>query len=125
MGGSEWTVEDHLRDADPRHVELYHAVAALIRACGPVTLAVSKTTVTFKGERRGFAGARPTWRGVEGYLDLTRSLAGDPRIRRAEPYTKRLWVNHYLVTSVDDLDDTFAGWVGEAHAVGRGAHLLD
>lgn len=48
----------------------------------------------------------------------------DPRIRRAEPYTKRLWVNHYLVTSVDDLDDTFAGWVGEAHAVGHGAHLL-
>lgn len=118
-----WTVEDHLRGADPGHVQLYHAVAALIEACGPVTVSVSKTTVTFKGQRRGFAGARPTRHGVEGYLDLTRSLSGDPRIRRADPYTKRLTVNHYRVTSPDDLDETFASWVREAYAVGRGDHL--
>ena len=50
-----WTVEDHLRDASPEHVALYHAVAALIAEQGPVTLSVSKTTITFKGTRRGFA----------------------------------------------------------------------
>lgn len=63
-----WTVEDHLHGADPGDVELYHAVAALIHECGPVTVSVSKTTITFKGQRRGFAGARPTRHGVQGYL---------------------------------------------------------
>jgi hypothetical protein len=118
-----WTVEDHLRDASPEHVALYHAVATLIAEQGPVTLSVSKTTITFKGARRGFAGARPTKHGVQGYLDLTRSLAGDPRIRRASPYTKHLFVNAYRITSEADLDATFRQWIAEAYAVGRGDHL--
>ena len=119
-----WTVDDHLRGADPQHVELYRQVEAIIHACGPVTTSVSKTTITFKGSRRGFAGARPTSRGVRGYLDLMRSLEGDRRILSAAPYTKRLFVNQYLVTSPDDLDDTFRSWVQEAYRVGEGDHLL-
>jgi hypothetical protein len=104
-------------------VELYRAVERLVLDCGDVSVSVSKTTVTFKGRRRGFAGARPTARGVQGYLDLTRSLAGDPRIRSVAPYTKRLYVNHYLLSSPDDLDDTFRSWVREAYLVGAGEHL--
>jgi hypothetical protein len=103
----------------------YHAVAALIAEQGPVTLSVSKTTITFKGVRRGFAGARPTRFGVDGYLDTMRPLVGDPRIRNSSPYTKRLFVNHFRVTSLVDLDETFRGWVGKAYAVGRGDHLLN
>lgn len=95
----QWTVDDHLRDARPQHVALYRRIEELILSCGEVSLSVSKTTITFKGRRRGFAGARPTAKGVRGYLDLTRSLAGDPRISSVAPYTKRLYVNHFLVTS--------------------------
>ena len=51
-----WTVEDHLRDADPAHVALYRRVEALILGQGDVEVSVSKTTITFKGRRRGFAG---------------------------------------------------------------------
>src|SRR4051794_9066251 len=76
----QWTVDDHLRGADPASVDLFRAVEQLIRSFGPVSLSVSKTTITFKGTRRGFAGAKPTKHGVEGYLDLPRSLVGDPRI---------------------------------------------
>ena len=118
-----WTVEDHLRDADPEYVRLYRQVEQIVHACGPVTVSVAKTTITFKGRRRGFAGARPTSRGVRGYLDLTRSLAGDPRITNSTPYTRRLYVNHFLVSSPDDLDDTFRSWVQEAYRVGEGDHL--
>ena len=118
-----WTVEDHLGAAPPEHVALYRAVEALVHACGPVTVSPSRTTITFKGPRRGFLGARPTTRGVQGYLDLTRSLVGDPRIRSAAPYTGRLWVNQYRLTSPADLDDVFAGWVAEAYRVGCGDHL--
>jgi Domain of unknown function (DUF5655) len=121
--GRDWTVADHLRDAPPEHVELYRAVERLLLGCGDVTVSVAKTTITFKGPRRGFAGARPTARGVQGYLDLTRSLAGDRRIRTASPYTKRLYVNHYVLTSPDDLDETFRAWAQEAYLVGAGAHL--
>ena len=118
-----WTVEDHLRGQSSEHVALYEAVAAILQGFGPTTLSVAKTTITFTGARRGFAGARPTRHGVEGYLDLMRSLAGDARIRSVAPYTKRLFVNAYRVTSLADLDETFIGWARDAFAVGQGEHL--
>jgi hypothetical protein len=83
---------------------------------------VSKTSITFKGSRRGFAGARPFQHGLRGYLDLQRSVE-DPRITNVSPYTKRLFVHHYRVATPDQLDDEFAGWIREAFAVGAGAHL--
>lgn len=119
-----WTVERHLRDAPPEHVALYRAVEALILGQGDVTISVSKTTITFKGSRRGFAGARPTSTGVRGYLDPMRPLPTEPRITRVDPYTKRLFVHQYVLRSPDDLDATFAGWVHEAFRVGEGDHLL-
>jgi Domain of unknown function (DUF5655) len=118
-----WTVEDHLRNAPAEHVDLFRRLAAAVCGFGPVTLSPSRTTVTFKGSRRGFLGARPTARGVEGYLDLTRSLVGDPRILRSTPYTGRLHVNRYRLASADELDATFLGWLREGYAVGQGAHL--
>jgi Domain of unknown function (DUF5655) len=117
------TVEDHLRDAPAEHVELYRAVEAAVHECGPVTVSSSKTTITFKGARRGFMGARPTRRGVQGYIDLTRSLEGDRRILSSSPYTGRLHVNHYRLTTLADVDDTFLAWLQEAYRVGQGDHL--
>jgi hypothetical protein len=119
----EWTVEDHLVGAAPEHVALYRRVEELVLGMGDVHQSVSKTTITFVGTRRGFAGARPTARGVRGYLDLVRALPEDPRIRSRTPYTARLVVHQYLLRDESDLDDTFVGWLREAHAVGAGAHL--
>lgn len=120
----EWTVERHLRDALPEHVALYREVEALILGQGDVTVSVSKTTITFKARRRGFAGARPTAKGVQGYLDLTHPLPPERRITRVTPYTKRLFTHQYVLRSAEDLDPTFAGWVHEAFRVGEGDHLL-
>lgn len=122
MTDSNWTVADHLRDRPAEHVALYHRFVELVEACGPYTLAVHKTSITFKGGRRGFAGARPTDNGLVGYLDLQRQVA-DPRIRNAAPYTKKLFVHHFRIVAADELDAEFAGWVREAYAVGQGAHL--
>lgn len=118
-----WTVEDHLRDADPAGVALYRDVEAFLLAMDDVTVSVSKTTITFKGVRRGFAGARPAGASVRGYFDLMRAVGGDPRITNTSPYTKRLWVHQYRLRSPDDLDETFRGWLAEAHRVGQGDHL--
>jgi hypothetical protein len=118
-----WTVDDHLRGKAPEAVALFERFVALVAACGPFTYAPAKTTVTFKGTRRGFAGARPTDRGVlSGYLDLERAVS-DPRISHVSPYTKRLFVHQFRLATLEQLDDEFAGWVAEAYAVGAGAHL--
>ena len=117
-----WSVEDHLRGQPASSIELYRRFADLVEACGPVVYAVSKSIITFKGSRRGFAGAKPTSRGLTGYMDLQRPVV-DPRFTSSAPYTKRLFVHQVRITGLDELDDVFSGWVREAYAVGQGAHL--
>jgi Domain of unknown function (DUF5655) len=117
-----WTVEDHLRGKPEQCVALYDRFVELVRACGPFEYSVAKTTITFTGQRRGFAGARPTTRGLAGYLDLQRSVR-DPRLISSTPYTKRLFVHQFRIRAPEQLDGEFAGWVGEAYDVGAGLHL--
>lgn len=122
-GNAVWTVDDHLRGKPEASVALYRRFVALVSACGPFTYAVAKSTITFKGTRRGFAGAHPTQLGLAGYLDLQRPVI-DRRFGKPEPYTKRLFVHAIRVDRLDALDDEFAGWIREAYAVGQGAHLI-
>jgi hypothetical protein len=122
MPASQWTVQDHLHGKPDAVVALYRRFIALVQACGPFEYAVSKTAITFKGSRRGFAGAKPTAQGLDGYLDLQRCVE-DPRIRRASPYTKRLVVHQFRISRPEQLDAEFAGWVREAYQVGQGGHL--
>lgn len=123
MGIEVWTVEDHLRGKPAAIHDLYRRFVDLVEACGPYEYSVSKTAIALEGIRRGFAGAKPKNTSLDGFLDLQR-LVDDPRILRSSPYTKRLFVHQFRVTGPDDLDQTFAGWVKEAYAVGQGAHLL-
>jgi hypothetical protein len=116
------TVEDHLRDQPEKSVALWHAFVELIRRCGEFSVSPSKTTITLKGSRRGFAGARPDRRGIVGYLDLQREVQ-DPRFTNCTPYTAHLFTHRFRITEIDQLDDTFGGWIAEAYAVGQGAHL--
>ena len=117
-----WTIERHLDGKPAEIAELYRRFIALVAECGPFTYRVSKTAITLKGSRRGFAGAKPAERWLDGYLDLQRELR-DPRIRYASPYTKRLFVNQFRITSPEQLDRDFAGWVREAYDVGDGVHI--
>lgn len=118
----EWTVARHLEGAPESAIALYQRFIHAVETIGPFTYAVSKTTITLKGSRRGFAGARPDRGGVRGYMDLQREVR-DPRILSVAPYTKRLFVHQFRLTSPADLDDQFVQWLREAYAVGAGAHL--
>ena len=104
-------------------VALWLRFAAIVEGWGPVTRSVSKSTITFKGPRRGFAGARPSSTEVIGYFDLMRPLPVGGRIRSVSPYGRKLFVHHFRVVGDDDLDAEFEGWLEEAYAVGCGAHL--
>jgi hypothetical protein len=117
-----WTVERHLQGKRPEVIALYHRFIELAQACGPFTCAVSKSAITLKGTRRGFAGVILGERALRGYLDLPR-LVEDARITRSAPYTKRLYVHHFRIDRHGQLDEQFAGWLGEAYQVGAGAHL--
>lgn len=122
MDNDEWTVARHLVGKPEEIVALYHRFIELAEACGPFTYAVAKSAISLKGTRRGFAGAVLTPKALGGYLDLQRSVT-DPPIQRSRPYTKRLFVHHFKVVSMDELDERFAGWLQEAYEVGQGAHL--
>lgn len=118
-----WTVERHLRAAPPAAAALYRDVETAVRGLGPVRLSVSRSSITFKGTRRGFAGARPTATGVVGYLDLLRELPRERRIRSVSPYQRNLFVHQFVLREPGDLDAEFVGWLREAYEVGCGAHL--
>ena len=119
---TEWTVERHLDRKPEAIVALYRQFISLVEECGPFTYSVSKTAITLKGARPGFAGLKPKDRFLDGYLDLQRQVR-DSRIRSISAYTKRLFVHQFRVMMPDELDHEFAGWIREAYAVGAGARL--
>jgi hypothetical protein len=117
-----WSVDRHLEGLPPSIVAIYRRFISVVEECGPFDYRVTKTAITLKGTRRGFAGAKPKPRWLDGYLDLRFPVA-DPRVRRVSPYTKRLFVHQFRVVDLSQLDSDFAGWIAEAYAVGGGAHL--
>ncbi|NMP25035.1 hypothetical protein HIJ39_22270 [Sulfobacillus sp. DSM 109850] len=122
MDTDVWTIERHLMGKSEHICELYRQFVAIVEACGPVSYAVSKSAITFKGARRGFAGVKPKSQYLDGYLDLEREVT-DSRILRSSPYTQRLYVHHFRVRVCAEMDDEFRAWIREAYAVGAGAHL--
>jgi Domain of unknown function (DUF5655) len=109
-----WTIERHLEAGSDHGRALFHRFVDIVAACGEYTTSVAKTTITFKGPRRGFAGARPNGDRLEGYFDVTYRV-DDPRIRRVGPYQKDLFVHHYRVDSLEKMDDEFVRWIADAY----------
>ena len=117
----EWSVERHLADKPKGIVDLYHRFIALVAACGPYAVKVTKTAIAFKGTRRGFAGANPRTSSPDGSLDLQREVR-DERFLRVSPYTTSLFVHQFRITNAEQLDGSFGALVEEAYQVGQGAH---
>jgi len=124
MLGPMWTVEDHLRDKPAEVRTLFDAFERLVRDCGPYERSVTKTAIAYKGRVRGFAGVTPRQRDLSGFLDLTEEAHEAP-FTRVTPYTKRLFVNRFVVSDLGELDEGFASRVAQAYAVGEGAHRTE
>jgi hypothetical protein len=120
---STHTVEEHLVGKPAEVVELFNLFTDRVRACGPFQFAPVRHQVGFR-VRRIFAGIQLTKTGLRGYIDLARQVH-DPRFRNIEPYTKRLFVHSFLLTTPDVFDDEFDGFLRETYAVGEGKHLLN
>ncbi len=117
-----WTLEHHLAGKPEASIRLFERFIELVKAFGDFDYSITKANIGLQGQTRIFAGVMPTDKGLAGYLDLPHPI-DDPRIRSVAPYTKRLFVNHFMITSEVQLDETFARWLCETYAVGQGAHL--
>ncbi len=109
-----WTIERHLEAGSDLGQALFHRFVAIVESCGDYTTSVAKTTITFKGPRRGFAGARPNCDRLQGYFDVTYRV-DDPRIRGLAPYQKNLFVHHFRVDSLGQMDDEFVRWIADEY----------
>ena len=116
-------LKQHMSNGTPMGRHLYLRLVRILDAIGPYTVHPARSTITFKGTRRGFCGAHPKGDCLVGYIDLMRRVENDPRIRSVSPYTKTLFVHHFRISSEDQMDDTFQGWIAQAYGVGRGDHL--
>ena len=114
MAAPEWTLERHLEAGSEQGCALWHRFADIVASCGEHSLSISKTSVTFKGPKRGFAGARPKGDQLVGYFDINYQVE-DPRIRNFSPYQKDLFVHHFRISSLDSIDDEFAGWIRDSY----------
>lgn len=116
-------IKQHMENGTPESRALFNRFVEILDEIGTYTTHPSKSTITFKGTRRGFCGAHPKKDKLIGYFDLTRELESDPRIRLTSPYTKSLYVYHFTITSIEEMDETFQAWIKEAYGVGQGDHL--
>ncbi len=116
------TVEDVFEGATDHSVALFEQFHSMLSNIGPIELSITRSGVGFRGEHRVFAAVRPTKAGLGGFLDLTHRV-DDERFSKVEPYTKRLFIHKLRLSSGDQLDDEFRGWLENAYGVGAGQHL--
>jgi hypothetical protein len=120
---SDDLLKQHMENGTPNSRALYGRFVQILDEIGTYTTHPAKSTITFKGTRRGFCGAHPRKDRLIGYFDLTRAIEADPRIRSVSPYTQKLFVHQFRIASIEEMDETFQGWIREAYRVGQGDHL--
>ena len=106
----------------PEALPLYNALEERILAeIGDVNIKVQKSQITFSNRHNfAFVSFLPVRKAEERpkvYITVTFGLSykkESPRIDAAtEPYPKR-WTHHFLVSSIDEIDDELLSWIKEA-----------
>jgi len=112
---------EHFRGV-PRAVrDVYTAVVAAVRECGPVKVLPEKTRIAFQ-VRMSFAQVTPRRRWLDGHVVLARRLES-PRFRKIETISPRNHVHHFRLSAPAEVDAEFRAWLAEAYAVGEQRHL--
>jgi hypothetical protein len=113
-----WSVEQHLAGKPSPSLAVYEHFVERLATFGPFEYAPTRKQIGFQTVRI-FAGVHLTETGLEGYLDIARKVEST-RFRHVSPYTKRLWVHHFVLNDPGEVDDEFAGWLRESYEVGWG-----
>jgi hypothetical protein len=118
---SNYTLEHHFAGCQPNVREIFDRYVEVIEACGPVEVIPQKTRIAIQADVR-CAGAVIRKKGLLAKLWLTRRVA-HPTLQRVEKYGPRSYGHQFRLDSVDDIDSTFRGLVGESYSVGLREHL--
>src|SRR5262245_29107278 len=119
-----YSVEKFLAGKSPQAISLYERFNALVHQCGEVKIAPAKTRVGFQVRMIFAAVNKLNDRGLLAHVVLTRRLLS-PRFKRIEKMTPKCYVHHFLVESLDDLDQEVKAWLQEAYEVGTQKHLAE
>jgi hypothetical protein len=96
---------------------LYRAFLAFVERCGPVTVNVNKTRISFQGRARFACVDRVTKDGLACHVWLKRRLES-PRFTKIEAYPRSDYVHNFRLTDAAQLDAEMAAWLAEAYEVG-------
>ena len=111
-----FTEEEFFRGRDAQRT-LYRAFLAFVERCGPVTVNVNKTRISFQGRARFACVDRVTRDGLVCHVWLKRRLES-PRFTRIEALPPSDFVHYFKLTDPAQLDDEAAAWIAEAYEVG-------
>jgi len=121
-GCGAFSVRKFLAGKGPRARRFYKKFYALVKRCGPVSVAPTKTRVAFMVRVR-FAGVnRISNRGMTASFALPRKLES-PRIQRVEHPVRRWYVHYFRVSSPEELDEEVLEWLRESYKMGEQRHL--
>lgn len=111
-------VRKFLEGHPPKAVALYRRFSQLVRACGPALVVTTKSRIGFQSHGVFASIDSLTARGMAAHVVLPRRL-GTPRFTRIEARSPAMFLHHFHVGSVEELDDEVAGWLREAYQVGE------
>jgi len=115
------SVDAHFAGCAPAVREIFDAVLAAVRTCGPVDVLAERTRIALH-VRMSFAALMPRRRWLDGHLVLARQI-DSPRFRRIEIYSPRNVLHAFRLSSPDDVDAEVAAWLTAAYRVGVQRHL--
>jgi hypothetical protein len=116
-----YDLEHHFAGKPPEVRALFDAVAAEIRALGPVTILPEKTRIAFQ-VRMSFAQLTPHRGWIDGHVVLARRLES-PRFRAVQTFSPRNHLHTFRLATLADVDDELRAWLAEAYRVGEQRHL--
>ncbi len=115
-----YDLDHHFANKPPSIRALFDAVVEAIHEIGPVEVLAEKTRIAFH-VRMSFAQVTPRRAWLDGHVVLARRRES-PRFRRIETFSPRNHLHAFRLTSVDDIDEEFRGWLREAYTVGEQKH---
>jgi hypothetical protein len=112
-------VEDHLAGLEPELAALFAALQESVAALGPYSAVPVKSEIDFRAAAK-FLGVktRADHLLVELRLPERREHA---RFERVATLPGASYAHTVKLTTPEDLDDEFLGWLAEAYALGSGA----
>lgn len=115
------SLESHFIGKSAKVRDLFDALAAMIKKCGPVKILPEKTRIAFQ-VRMSFLAVQVRRDYLIGHFVFARRVEHS-RFSRIETFSPRNHLHAFRLDSLADLDQEFAAWVREAYAVGEQKHL--